>query len=95
MDLALALGQPSVTRMLDAMTDRDLDGWVAYAKKNGLPQRRQELYLAQVAQIGGGGKLDQYLIRPAENEEPEEEMTADKFAQAASGAWTRGPRNKG
>jgi hypothetical protein len=90
MDLALALGQPSVTRMLDAMTDADLDGWVAYAKKRGLPQRRQELYLAQVAQVSGGGKLDAYLLRPAGNEE-EPQATAEDFARVADATW----RNKG
>jgi len=92
MDLALALGEPSVTRMLDAMTDRDLDGWVAYAKKNGLPQKRQELYLAQVAQVTGGGKLDAYLLgRKAENDAPMEEGTAEHFVRIAD-ATARGDR---
>ncbi len=95
MDLALALGQPSVTRMLDAMTDADLDGWVAYAKKNGLPQKRQELYLAQVAQMQGmqGGKpLHEYLLKPAQNEAESGEGTADHFARIAAAT---APKEKG
>jgi hypothetical protein len=88
MDLALALGQPSVTRMLEAMTDQDLDGWVAYAKKNGLPQKRQELYLAQVAQVSGGGKLDAYLLRRAENEA----TPADHFLRIAGATVSKGKK---
>jgi hypothetical protein len=92
MDLALALGQPSVTRMLEAMTDQDLDGWVAYAKKNGLPQKRQELYLAQVAQVSGGGKLDAYLLRRAENEATPDEGTADHFLRIAGATVSKGKK---
>lgn len=79
MDLALALGQPSVTRMLDEMTDQDLDGWVAYARKHGLPQRRQELYLAQVAQAHGGGKLEAYLLGSAKPKVEEVTDSAEQF----------------
>ena len=92
MDLALALGQPSVSRMLDAMTDGDLDGWAAYAKKNGLPQKRQELYLAQVAQAQGGGKLADYLLRPAENEAAQDAGSAEHFMRVASAAAPKGKK---
>jgi len=92
MNLALALGQPSVTRMLDAMTDADLDGWVAYAKKHFLPQRRQELYLAQVAQVQRGGKLSDYLLRPAENEPAQSEMSAEHFLSVARAVAPKGKK---
>lgn len=85
MDLALALGQPSVTRMLDAMTDRDLDGWAAYAKKHGLPQKRQELYLAQVAQGTRGGALSDYLLRPAGEQPLEKSVTVADVAPMGGG----------
>jgi hypothetical protein len=92
MDLALALGQPSVARMLDAMTDRDLDGWAAYAKKHGLPQKRQEFYLAQVAQMHRGGNLATYLLRPAENEAKQDEGSADHFARLAGAVAPKGKK---
>ncbi len=77
MDLALALGM-TVGDLLERTSDRELDGWVAYAKKRGLPQRRQELYLAQVAKVQGGGKIDAYLLRPAGNDDAEQ-ADADKL----------------
>lgn len=61
MDLALELGMP-VGSMKATMTTRELGMWSVYAAKKGLPSRRRELYLAQIARMTGGGELDDYLL---------------------------------
>lgn len=81
MELALALTGMTVGEMLERMTDRELDGWVAYARKHGLPQKRQELYLAQVAQVGGGGKLETYVLRSGGEREEEQVATLAGLAK--------------
>lgn len=81
MDLALALTGMTVGEMLERMTDQELAGWVAYARKNGLPQKRQELYLAQVAQVSGGGKLETYMLKTGTQEEAEPVATVASVAR--------------
>lgn len=49
MDLALALGLPGHHALARRMTEGEFVEWQEYASKRMLPQRRIELYLAQIA----------------------------------------------
>lgn len=65
MDLELALGRP-----VSDMTERAFARWRLYAQTKGLPQRRIELYLANIAaQItrvaGGDADTADFLFEPA------------------------------
>lgn len=54
------------------MSEREFQGWVAYARRKSLPQRRIELMLANIARLIDtrcGGRtdnpdLDEYLFDP-------------------------------
>lgn len=65
MDLSLALGRP-----LDDLTERDFARWSRYARRRMLPQRRIELYLAQIAMLiaqtmgGSNSGLSDFLFDP-------------------------------
>jgi hypothetical protein len=48
MDLALEFGVP-IERLKRNITEREVRQWMHYASRRMLPQRRIELYLAQVA----------------------------------------------
>lgn len=78
MDLAIELGAGSVHQLMQRMPADELAGWWQYAQKRLLPSRRIELYLAQLAQIQAGGKLDDFLLKPATPEA--EAPTADESA---------------
>jgi len=49
MDLALEVGQPNLGALARALPERDFRSWMAYNRRRGLPSRRLELYLAQIA----------------------------------------------
>lgn len=72
MDLALELGLP-VSEMVSRMTAGEIANWGAYARKHGLPHRRRDIYLAQIAQVTAGGKLSDYLLKSGDAEEETEE----------------------
>lgn len=85
MDLALHMGM-TTAGLRRAMTERELREWQAYAARRMLPQRRIELYLAQIALVvakaSGGAKdaaLADFLFDP-EDEAPE--SGADALEQA-------------
>lgn len=85
MDLALHMGM-TTAGLKRAMTERELREWQAYAARRMLPQRRTELYLAQIALVVakamGGAKdatLGDFLFDP---EEDEPEGNADPLEQA-------------
>jgi len=65
MDLELALGHP-----LGDMPESEFRRWREYARRKALPQRRMELYYAQIAMhvaISGGStktSLRDYLFDP-------------------------------
>lgn len=72
MDLALALGLPGHHALARRMTEGEFVEWQEYASKRMLPQRRIELYLAQiayyVARLGGASQrgIEDYLFDPAD-----------------------------
>jgi hypothetical protein len=92
MDLALALGHPSVEAMLHTMTARELGQWGTYARRYFLPQQRIELALANLARLQGSGTLGDYVFdtRLRELITPKvvtADVTADGAAQAMSGMF--------
>ncbi len=73
MDLALHLGCGSLKELKSRMSEREFVKWNLYSEKYMLPQRRLELYLAQIALLiaktmGGmeGAKLQDFLFDPPE-----------------------------
>lgn len=70
MDLALEMGM-TADGLLRSMSARELEAWRAYSARKMLPQRRIEIYLAQiamwVAKAFGGAKdatLDDFMFDP-------------------------------
>lgn len=61
MDLALELHM-TVEQLKASMTEGEFVMWQHYARKKMLPARRHELYMAQVAQVTAGGRLDAFLF---------------------------------
>jgi hypothetical protein len=66
------------------MSEPEFQAWQVYAARRMLPQRRMEMYLAQIAMLiaatmGGvkNAELSDYLFDPAE---PEHEPTAEEEA---------------
>ena len=68
-----------------AMPEREFRDWQRYAARRMLPQRRIEMYLAQIAMLivkttgGGAGKgLDDFLLDPPpdEDDEPVDNLAA-------------------
>lgn len=49
MDLALEVGQANLGAFARSLPERDFRSWMAYNRRRGLPSRRLELYLAQIA----------------------------------------------
>ncbi len=68
MDLELALGRPIAN-----MPERTFMCWWHYSLKKALPQRRIELYLAQIAMLiarmnGSDATLQDFLFDPPDDE---------------------------
>lgn len=80
MDLALALGQPGHHALARRMTEAEFREWQDYASKRMLPQRRIELYMAQLAyymdRLNGARNrsIEDYLFDPVS---PDAESTAE------------------
>ena len=79
-----------------AMPEREFRDWQRYAARRMLPQRRVEMYLAQIAMLiaktagGAAGKgLDDFLLDPPPDEDA---GPADDLAAAAEFFGFR-PRN--
>lgn len=88
MDLALHMGM-TTAGLRRAMTERELREWQAYAARRMLPQRRTELYLAQIALVVakamGGAKdatLGDFLFDPEDEPVDEPQGAADLLDQA-------------
>lgn len=89
MDLAAQLGT-TASGLSRGMTERELGDWTLYAKRRMLPQRRLELYLAQIAMMVGvcmsgrkDAKLSDYLFDPPEDDHgDDEEPDADEVRAA-------------
>jgi hypothetical protein len=65
MDLALEFGC-TVDELGEAMTERELRQWQAYARKRWLPGRRLELLLANIARMtAGSDSLVPFIFDPA------------------------------
>ena len=75
------------------MSEREFQGWIAYARRKSLPQRRIELMLANIARriditMGGRGDnpgLDEYLFDPADDD-ADERATAIEAEDAVDSA---------
>lgn len=72
----MGLGVPA-EHLAARMTEREFVAWQRYAARKMLPQRRLEVYLAQIAMLiaktmGGhdDATLDDYLFDPADDAEP-------------------------
>lgn len=73
------------------MTEREFQGWVAYAKRKSLPQRRIELMLAnltRVIDVSMGGRkdnpgLDEYLFDPPADAAPGKPIEAEAAVEDA------------
>jgi hypothetical protein len=67
-DLALALGKS--IKEIKALDEQELNRWILYRDKFMFPQRRIELYLANLARLTAGGELsiDEFLFDPKEAE---------------------------
>jgi len=78
MDLALEVGQANLGAFARSLPERDFRSWMAYNRRRGLPSRRLELYLAQIALMvmrAAGAEnlsLSDFLFddRASETEEP-------------------------
>ena len=95
MSLALDLGMP--LGQIGKMPEREFVRWMGYAARKGLPSRRVELYLAQIAwliaQTMGGAKestLADFLFDEATDDADEE---VDEL-EAAKAAFDFKPRNQ-
>lgn len=88
MDLAIALGQPGHHALARRMTEAEFVEWQHYASKRMLPQRRMELYLAQIAyhidRLNGARNrtLQDYLFDPVDDREPTAEDEIEFFGFA-------------
>lgn len=84
MDLALQMGVPARS-LARHLTEAEFQDWRVYAARRMLPQRRLELYLAQIAMLvaksgriaKNGATLDDYLFDPPDIE-GDDEPTADE-----------------
>lgn len=85
--------------MARTMTESEFFEWQAYASKRMLPQRRLELYLAQIAMMiavhSGGAKnarLSDYMFDPAPKDDEDGDEASVEEAVAFFGF---NPINKG
>ena len=95
MTLALEFGRP--LGEIKQMPQREFVRWMAYSARKGLPSRRVELYLAQIAwliaQTMGGAKestLADFLFDEATDDADEK---VDEL-EAAKAAFDFKPRNQ-
>lgn len=101
MDLALAFGVP-VSVLRRTLTESELGQWVRYARMPGMPWRRIELYLAQLALMVARGPLENAqtmtlkdFMFETEAERPDEELDGEDLVDAAREAFGYAPRKKG
>lgn len=92
MDLSLALGRP-----IGDMPEREFVRWQRYARRRMLPQRRIELYLAQIALLiartmgGSDADLSDFLFDPKpEAEQIDIEAMRKAFGYKPSKRMKRG-----
>jgi hypothetical protein len=83
MDLALELGM-TVAGVKASMTTDELTMWAAYQRRKFLPARRVELYLARMAQVHVGGKLEDFLLGASVHHEPAGDTRARAIPAAAA-----------
>lgn len=92
MELSLALGRP-----IGMMPEREFARWRRYASRRGLPMRRLEIYLAQIAMLiaqtmgGSTATLRDFLF----DAEPEPEQIDVKALQEAFGYKPSKVRKRG
>jgi hypothetical protein len=85
MDLALALGR-TVEELEDSLSDAEWNLWLRYSGRKGLPFRRLEMHLAQIALTAGiyAGQvrpetpLQTFLIDPPQLEDEDAEELEDE-----------------
>jgi hypothetical protein len=86
MDLALEFGLP-VGMLSRLLTERELLAWNRYSRRKMLPQRRIELYLAQIARLiavtMGGSKapLSAFLFDPPSADTDADAVAFDEDAE--------------
>ena len=88
-DLALELGAP-VENLAARLTEREFRAWQHYAARRMLPQRRIELYLAQIAMLiaqtmGGAAdvSLEDFLFDPPPADDDGEPLSDDEHVETA------------
>lgn len=95
MDLALGFGL-TLAEMRARMTETELAQWARYSKQKGLPARRLDLLLAQVAMLidlqrqkaGHVAYLTDYLVGPGRTT-ARDRMEAEMMAFAPGGIVVR------
>jgi hypothetical protein len=100
MDLALELGQPLT--VIARMSERELARWARYIARRGLPMRRLELGLAQIAKLIGetmggmeGVSIDDFLFYQRQEEGDDEELTAEELEELKAGIGFAPEKNDG
>lgn len=83
MDLALELGM-TVAGVKSSMSTDELTMWAAYQRRKFLPARRVELYLARLAQVHVGGRLDDFLLGASVAQEPHVDTRVRALPAAAA-----------
>jgi hypothetical protein len=103
MDLALQIGM-TADGLKRAMTEREFRQWVRYAGRRMLPQRRIEMYLAQIAQVivrtmGGrpAAELAEFLFdpQPDPGDDMDTEATSAEDVAAFFGASVHRKKGRG
>lgn len=99
MDLAAQLGV-TADGLARTMTETEFVEWQHYANKRMLPQRRLELYLAQIAMLiaahmGGvkNAKLSDYMFDPS-SDDIDDDGTGEASVEEAAAFFGFNPRNK-
>lgn len=94
----MGLGVPA-EHLAARMTEREFVAWQRYAARRMLPQRRLELYLAQIAMLiaktmGGhtDATLDDYCFDPADSE-PAQALDDDELVDEARDFFGFAPVN--
>lgn len=92
MDLALEQ-HTSVAELTGSMTERELGQWLRYAAQKMLPQRRLELYLAQIALwVARSAGYSDYTLRDFIFDAPPRPSDTAQTGAAAIGAIAGGVR---
>jgi hypothetical protein len=96
MNLALAFGQP-YEQLADSMSEREFRAWARHGARWGLPARRIELQLAQIAWLiaktmGGATDVDlrDFLFDPDDTRE----LSPEEKAAVAKQAFAFNPRKR-